>query len=38
MTEITWTLFHRKVTGASFDSKLINVISEVFSITLSSKY
>jgi hypothetical protein len=34
MTEITWTLFHRKVTGASLDSKLINIINEVFIITL----
>jgi hypothetical protein len=33
-TEITWALFHRKVTGASLDSKLINVICEVFVITL----
>jgi hypothetical protein len=33
-SEITWALFHRKVTGTSLDSKLINVISEVFSISL----
>jgi hypothetical protein len=29
-----WALFHRKVTGASLDLKLIIVITEVSSITL----
>jgi hypothetical protein len=36
--QITWTLFQQKVTGSLLDSKLIYVISEVFNITLCSKY